>query len=93
MSGIVFLLTMLPFTFIQFFYLPWLEAQARARAPRGLPEGTRGHVILTSYDPVTINLAEKFRQYHNEYVIVVEDVKQALGTSGFRLQGGGGEFG
>ena len=26
MSGIVFLLTMLPFTFIQFFYLPWLEA-------------------------------------------------------------------
>jgi Trk K+ transport system NAD-binding subunit len=78
MSGIVFLLTMLPFTFIQFFYLPWLEAQARARAPRGLPEGTRGHVILTSYDPAAINLAEKFRQYHNEYVILVEDVKQAL---------------
>jgi len=25
MSGIVFLLTMLPFTFIQFFYLPWLD--------------------------------------------------------------------
>jgi len=78
MSGIVFLLTMLPFTFIQFFYLPWLEAQARARAPRGLPEGTRGHVILTSYDPAAINLAEKFRQYHHEYVILVEDVKQAL---------------
>jgi len=77
-SGIVFLLTMLPFTFIQFFYLPWLEAQARARAPRELPEGTKGHVILTSYDPVTINLAEKFHQYHHEYVIVVEDVQQAL---------------
>ena len=78
MSGIVFLLTMLPFTFIQFFYLPWLEAQARARAPRGLPAGTKGHVILTNYDSVAINLAEKFRQYHHEYVIVVEDVKQAL---------------
>ena len=78
MSGIVFLLTMLPFTFIQFFYLPWLEAQARARAPRELPAGTKGHVILTNYDSVAINLAEKFRQYHHEYVIVVEDVKQAL---------------
>ena len=66
-SGIVFLLTMLPFTFIQFFYLPWLEAQAKARAPRELPEGTKGHVILTNYDPVAINLAEKFRQYHHEY--------------------------
>ena len=93
MSGIVFLLTMLPFTFIQFFYLPWLEAQARARAPRELPAGTKGHVILTNYDPVTINLAEKFRQYHHEYVIVVEDVQTGLGTSGFRLQGGGGGFG
>jgi Trk K+ transport system NAD-binding subunit len=78
MSGIVFLLTMLPFTFIQFFYLPWLEAQARARAPRELPEGTKGHVILTNYDSVATNLAEKFRQYRHEYLIVVEDVKQAL---------------
>jgi hypothetical protein len=46
MSGIVFLLTMLPFTFIQFFYLPWLEAQAKARAPRDFPEGIKGHVIV-----------------------------------------------
>ena len=78
MSGIVFLLTMLPFTFIQFFYLPWLEAQAKARAPRELTEGTHGHVILTHYDPVTINLVEKFRQYRHEYVLVVEDVQRAL---------------
>jgi hypothetical protein len=39
-SGIILLLVMLPFTFIQFFYSPWLEAQARSRTPRGLPEGT-----------------------------------------------------
>ena len=37
MSGIVFLLTMLPFTFIEFFYLPWLDAQTKAHAPRELP--------------------------------------------------------
>lgn len=78
MSGIVFLLTMLPFTFIQFFYLPWLDAQAKAHAPRELPDGTKGHVIVTNYDLVTINLVEKFLQYHYDYVIVVEDVQKAL---------------
>ena len=58
MSGIVFLLVMLPFTFIQFFYAPWLEAQSRARTPRELPEDTSGHVILTNFDPITINLVD-----------------------------------
>ena len=77
-SGIVFLLTMLPFTFIQFFYLPWLDAQARARVIRELPDGTKDHVILTTYDPVTMNLVEKLSQYRHEYIIVMEDVQQAL---------------
>ena len=77
-SGIVFLLTMLPFTFIQFFYLPWLDAQAKARIIRELPAGTKDHVILTTYDPVTINLAEKLSQYRHEYIIVLDDVQQAL---------------
>ncbi len=93
MSGIVFLLTMLPFTFIQFFYLPWLEAQAKARAPRELPAGTKGHVILTSYDPVTINLAEKFGQYHHEYVVVVEDVQTALELQDLGLRVAVGDLG
>ncbi|MGD8291568.1 MAG: NAD-binding protein [Desulfobacterales bacterium] len=93
MSGIVFLLTMLPFTFIQFFYLPWLEAQAKARAPRELPAGTKNHVILTSYDPVTINLAEKFGLYHHKYVIVVEDVQKALEVQDLELKVAVGDLG
>ena len=78
LSGVVFLLTMLPFTFIQFLYLPWLEAQSKARAPKSLPEETVGHVILTNYDPITISLVDKFRQYGIQYVIVIEDVQEAL---------------
>ena len=78
MSGIVFLLTVLPFTLIQFLYLPWLEAQARAKAPRDLPEGTRDHVILTSYDPVAITLVEKLRQYSRDYIVVIEDLQKAM---------------
>ena len=38
MTGMVYLLILLPFTFIQFFYAPWLEARdaarRRARCPR-----------------------------------------------------------
>ena len=41
LSGTVFMLIILPFTFIQFFYAPWLETQARSRTPRRLPEDIR----------------------------------------------------
>ena len=78
MSGIVFLLVMLPFTFIQFFYAPWLEAQSRAKTPRELPESTIGHVILTSFDPITINLVEKLKKYNYEYAIIAPDLQRAL---------------
>ena len=78
LSGLIFLLIMLPFTFIQFFYAPWLEAQTKARAPRELPEDTHGHVILTRTDPITMNLIHRLKQYQYEYVILTEDIHQAL---------------
>ena len=78
LSGVLFLLVMLPFTFIQFFYSPWLEAQSRAKTPRELPEGTAGHVILTSFDPITVNLIEKLNKYGYEYAILAPDLQRAL---------------
>jgi hypothetical protein len=56
LSGTVFLLVLLPFMFIQFFYVPWMEAQAAARAPRSLSAKTAGHVILTGLDAVEATL-------------------------------------
>jgi Trk K+ transport system NAD-binding subunit len=78
LSGLIFLLIMLPFTFIQFFYAPWLEAQKKARAPRELPPETNGHVILTSDDPITMSLILKLKQYHYNYALICEDIQQAL---------------
>lgn len=92
MSGIVLLLTMLPFTFIQFFYLPWVEAQEKAKAPRQVPEGTRDHVVFTSYDPVVKYLAEKFRQYNREYVVLVADVQKALDLKDINIRVAVGEL-
>jgi len=77
-SGIIFLLIMLPFTFIQFFYAPWLDAKSKARAPRRLPEGVKGHVILTSHGSVTMSLIERLKLFQYEYVIICEDIQKAL---------------
>lgn len=77
-SGMVSLLILLPFTFIEFFYAPWLEAQSKARAPRELPEDTSGHIIITHFDPISESLIEKLNQYGYEYVLLVNDLPQAL---------------
>ncbi len=77
-SGVVFLLIILPFTFIQFFYAPWLEAQQKSRAPSGLPENVRGHVIITNLEPVSLKLLEKLKKQNYPYVIIVQDFQKAL---------------
>jgi len=78
LSGMIFLLVLLPFTFIEFFYEPWMNAQADARAPRQLPVETRGHVLLTNHDAVTSALIRRLEQHHYQYAIVVPGVEDAL---------------
>ncbi len=86
-SGIILLLIMLPFTFIQFFYSPWLEAQSKLRTPRELPPDTRGHVIITNLDPITEKLAAKLKRRNFEYVLVVEEPQRAsdMYDAGYRV--------
>jgi Trk K+ transport system NAD-binding subunit len=78
LSGIVFLMIMLPFTFIRFFYAPWLEAQNKARAPRSMPASLRGHVVLTHFDNVAANLIHGFDRLGVASVVLVPDLPQAL---------------
>ncbi len=78
LSGIIFLLVLLPFTFIQFFYAPWVDAQQKARAPRQLPESMRGHVVITRLDPVTSALVARLRQHDYPYVLIVPELTEAL---------------
>jgi voltage-gated potassium channel len=77
-SGMVFLLILLPFTFIEFFYAPWMQAQAAARAPRQLPASTSGHVILTNLDAVSSALMQKLTHYGFPYALLVPDLEEAL---------------
>jgi Trk K+ transport system NAD-binding subunit len=81
LSGVLFLLILLPFTFIQFFYAPWMEAQTAARAPRKLSEEITGHIIMTKYGPVTSNLIRKLKPYNYSYVVLLPDLEEALKLS------------
>jgi voltage-gated potassium channel len=78
LSGMVFLLILFPFTFINFFYSPWMKAQENARVPRELPTETNGHVVLTRYGPVTEALIKKLNQFKYPYVVLVPDLAEGL---------------
>lgn len=72
-SGLVFLLILLPFVFISYFYAPWLDARMRLRAPRQAPEGTRDHVIITSYDTIAPGLIDRLRIQGIPYFLIEPD--------------------
>ncbi len=78
LTGVIFMLVLLPFTFIEFFYAPWMRAEAAARAPRELPPTTKNHVILTAYDPVTATLIPMLERYDHPYVLLCPTVQEAL---------------
>ncbi|HRJ08269.1 MAG TPA: NAD-binding protein [Prosthecobacter sp.] len=77
-SGVVFMLVLLPFTFIEFFYAPWMRAQAAAKAPRELPASTSGHVILTDHGPLATTLIPMLEKYGHPYVVLCPTLQEAL---------------
>ena len=78
LSGTVFMLVLLPFTFIEFFYQPWMAAQAASRAPKQLPEDTRDHVLLTNHDAVSGALIRRLEQFDYPYALLVGEIDEAL---------------
>jgi Trk K+ transport system NAD-binding subunit len=85
LSGVVFLLVMLPFLFIRLFYAPWLEARVRLRAPRELPAATKGHVIIAEFDAIAAGLTERLAAEQIPYVVIEPDPVRAAQMFGDRL--------
>ena len=77
LSGSTFLLVMLPFVFIQFVFIPWMNERERRRAPRSVAASTAGHVIITSLGPVEEAMIDRADQAEVPYVVIVEDVDDA----------------
>ena len=77
-TGVIFFLIMLPFTFIQFFYAPWLDAQSKSRVPRKLHGPVQNHVLLTNFGPIAMALIERLKQYGHGYAVILPDIQQVL---------------
>ncbi|MGJ8656805.1 MAG: potassium channel family protein [Akkermansiaceae bacterium] len=77
-TGVIYLLVLLPFTFIEFFYAPWMKAQQAARAPRELPTSMKRHVILTLHGPITKLLVKMLKKQQHPYVVLVPTLAEAL---------------
>lgn len=77
LTGIIFMLVMLPFVIIEFVYNPLVAAQKEANAPRTLPETMKGHVLITHYDATVDAFIERLHEHGIPYVVIVEEVSEA----------------
>lgn len=78
LTGSLLILILLPFTFIQYIYVPWREAQRRARAPRRLADDVHGHLVVTGLEPMEEALLERAEMAGVPRVLLVEDLDAAL---------------
>jgi voltage-gated potassium channel len=78
LSGTLFLLVLLPFTFIQFIWVPWMNKRESERAPRVLPATTSGHIILTGTGSIEDSLIDRATRAGIDYVVLVPELADAL---------------
>ncbi|XOV85556.1 MAG: potassium channel family protein [bacterium] len=78
LSGVIFMLVLLPFTFMELFYAPWVEMRAANRIPRKVDDDLSGHVIMTFYGPVASALIAKLKQFNYPYVVILPDSVEVM---------------
>ena len=77
-SGVIFLLIILPFGFVSMFLAPWIERRLRYRPTVELPEGTTGHILVFGIDPITRTLIRKLEPRGLLFVVVTGNYDEAL---------------
>ena len=77
LSGVVYMLVLLPFFVIQYVVTPWLDRRRAARTPRRVPPALRDHVLLVGSDAVTQTFAARAERSRVPAVVVLEDVTLA----------------
>lgn len=87
LSGMIFMLVLLPVTFIELFWAPWMDARAANLVPRSVSDDMHGHVILTFYGPVASALIEKLNHFNYPYVVILPEVEEVtlLGDKGIHV--------
>lgn len=77
-SGVIFLLVLLPFTLIEFFYAPWMERQTMGKIPSHVPLDWENHLIITDINPITRALTERLDDFGMHWVYLCENHEEAL---------------
>ena len=90
LAGALLIVVLLPFTFIQYVYVPWRDALRRHSAPRSLSGDTVGHLVVTGLEPIEQALIERARDAAMGYVLLVDDLEEALvlADQGYRVMVG-----
>lgn len=77
-AGAVLILVILPFTFIQWVYLPWRDAARQAQTPRSLPPDLGDHLLLTGDGEVEEVLIRRAHAVGMPYAILVQGIDRAI---------------
>ncbi len=77
-SGVVFLLIILPFGLISLFLAPWIEQRLRYRPSYSLPPETRGHVLVFGVNPTARVLLRRLVSRKIPFVVITEDYEESL---------------
>ena len=78
LTGVSFLLVLLPFVLIQFVVVPWMERRSENRIPRTLDEGISGHIILTRISHIEESLISRLKSAEMQYVVLSENYDEAV---------------
>lgn len=78
LSGIILLLVVLPFAFIRFFYVPFLDSRNRNKVPSRVPVGTKDHIIICSLGAIASDLMWRLKQEKITYYFIESDPEVAL---------------
>ncbi len=78
LSGVVFLLIILPFGIISLFVAPWIEQRLRYRPRISLPPETQDHVLIFGVNPTTRALIGKLQSRNLPFVVITEDYQESL---------------
>jgi voltage-gated potassium channel len=76
LTGIFLLLIVLPFVFIRYFYAPWLD-EMQLKAPRGVSQAVKDHIIICDYDGIAIGLIERLNTLGVPYIVIQGDKTRA----------------
>lgn len=78
LSGVIFLLIILPFGLVSLFLAPWIEQRLRYRPTYELAASTNDHILIFGIDPITRTFIRKLQARNLLFVVVTDNYDQAL---------------